>query len=115
MEKIIKSKQFNASAARQGKNAALRFAATFGLNPNSDAGFQALVQTLKDDDPGVRIMAASKLARVSSSRTDVAFKALESLADDKDADVRRPDASLPGGPDAETVEAVRAVNGSAQV
>jgi HEAT repeat protein len=88
LEKIIKSKQFNASAARQGKDAALRFAATFGLNPNSDAGFQALVQTLKDDDPGVRIMAASKLARVSSSRTDVAFKALESLADDKDADVR---------------------------
>ena len=33
-------------------------------------------------------MAATKLARVSSSRTDVAFKALESLADDKDADVR---------------------------
>ncbi len=88
LEKIIKSKQFNASAARQSKDAALRFAATFGLNPNSDAGFQALVQALKDEDPGVRIMAATKLARVSSSRTDVAFKALESLADDKDADVR---------------------------
>ncbi len=37
---------------------------------------------------GVRIMAATKLARVSPSRTDVAFKALGSLADDKDADVR---------------------------
>ena len=88
LEKIIKSKQFNASAARQSKDAALRFAATFGLNPNSDAGLQALVQTLKDEDPGVRIMAATTLARVSSSRTEVAFKALESLADDKDADVR---------------------------
>ena len=50
-------------------------------------GFRA-VQALKDEDPGVRIMAATKLAGVSSSRTDVAFKALESLADDKDADVR---------------------------
>ena len=39
LEKFIKSKQFNASAARQSKDAALRFAATFGLNPNSDAGF----------------------------------------------------------------------------
>jgi hypothetical protein len=33
-------------------------------------------------------MAATKLARVSPSRTDVAFKALGSLVDDKDADVR---------------------------
>ena len=46
------------------------------------------MQTLKDEDPGVRIMAATKLATVSSSRTEGAFKALESLANDKDADVR---------------------------
>ncbi len=87
--KIIKSKQFNASAAAKSKDAALRFAATFGLNPNSDAGFQELVQTLKDEDPGVRIMAAMKLAGVgvSSSRTDAAVKALKTLANDKDADV----------------------------
>ncbi len=88
LEKIIKSKQFNASSAAQSKDAALRFAAAFALNPNSDAGFQALVQTLKDEDPGVRIMAARKLASVSSSRSDAAFKALKSLADDKDDDVR---------------------------
>jgi len=88
LEKIIKSKQFDASSAAKSKDAALRFAATFGLDPNSDAGFQALVQTLKDEDPGVRIMAATKLTGVSSSRTKVAFKALESLADDKDANVR---------------------------
>src|SRR5208337_4110664 len=59
-----------------------------GLDPNSDAGFKELEQALKDEDPGVRIMAATKLARVSSSRTDAAMKALGSLADDKDADVR---------------------------
>ncbi|MGB0068210.1 MAG: HEAT repeat domain-containing protein [Isosphaeraceae bacterium] len=88
MEEILKSKEFDASSAAKSKDAALRFTATFGFNPNSDAGFQALVQALKDEDPGVRIMAATKLAGVSSSRTDVAFKALESLADDKDADVR---------------------------
>ncbi len=88
LEKITKSKQFNASSAAKSKDAALRFAATFALDPNSDAGFQALVQTLKDEDPGVRIMAATRLAGVSSSRTKVAFKALESLANDKDADVR---------------------------
>ena len=113
--KIIKSKQFNASAARQSKDAALRFAAVFGLNPNSDAGFKALEETLKDEDPGVRIMAATKLARVSSSRTEAALKALESLANDKDADVRSQMQQLPGSPDAETVEVVRALNGSAQV
>ncbi len=88
LEKITKSKQFNAPSAAQSKDAALRFAAAFALNPNSDAGFQALVQSLKDEDPGVRIMAARKLASVSSSRTDAAFKALKSLADDKDDDVR---------------------------
>jgi len=86
--KIIKSKQFNASTAAKSKEAALRFAATFGLNPNSDAGFQALVQRLKDEDPGVRIMAAAKLGNVSSSRTEVALKILESLANDKDDEVR---------------------------
>jgi len=88
LEKNLKSKEFDASLTAKSKDAALRLAATFGLNPNSDAGFQELVQTLKDEDPGVRIMAATKLARVSSSRTDAAFKALKSLADDKDADVR---------------------------
>ena len=86
--RIIKSKQFNASTAAQSKDAALRFAAVFGLNPNSDAGFKGIEQALKDEDPGVRIMAATKLASVSSRRTDLAFKALKSLADDKDADVR---------------------------
>jgi len=75
-------------SAAKSNAAALHFAAVFGLDPNSDAGFKALEQSLKDEEPGVRIMAATKLARVSSSRTCVAFKALESLADDKDADVR---------------------------
>ncbi|MBV8312097.1 MAG: HEAT repeat domain-containing protein, partial [Planctomycetaceae bacterium] len=45
-------------------------------------------ESLKDEDPGVRIMAATKLARVSSSRTAVAFKALASSANDKDDEVR---------------------------
>ena len=57
-------------------------------------------------------MAATKLARVSSSRTDVAFKALESLADDKDADVRdQMHRSLAGL--TPTLEIVRAVNEAA--
>jgi HEAT repeats len=88
LEKNLKSKHFDASTARQSKDAALRFAATYGLNPNSDAGFRELELALKDEDPGVRIMAAAKLGNVSSSRTEVAFKVLKSLADDKDADVR---------------------------
>ena len=88
MEEILKSKGFDASSAAKSKDAALRFTATFGFNPNSDAGFQALVQALKDEDPGVRIMAATKLGNVSSSRTQVALKVLESLANDKDDEVR---------------------------
>ena len=66
----------------------MRFAAVFGLNANSDAGFKLIEESLKDEDPGVRIMAATKLAGVSSTRAEVALKALESLANDKDAEVR---------------------------
>ncbi len=88
LDKICKSKQFNASEARQSKDAALRFTAVFALNPNSDEGFKLLGKFLKDDDPGVRIMAATKLGQVSSSRAEAARTALQSLADDKDADVR---------------------------
>jgi HEAT repeat protein len=87
LERIIKSEQFDASLAAKNNNAALRFTAVFGLNPNSDAGFKMLEESLKDKDPGVRIMAATKLGKVSSSRTEVAHKALESLASDKDDDV----------------------------
>jgi HEAT repeat protein len=88
LEKITKSKQFNASTAEQSQDAALRFTAAFALDPNSDSGFRTLEKALKDEDPGVRIMAATKLAKVSSSRTNLASKALQSLANDKDAEVR---------------------------
>ncbi len=71
MEEILKSKEFDASSAMKSKDAALRFTATFGLYPKSDAGFQALVQTLKDEDPGVRIMAAMKLAKDADVRSQM--------------------------------------------
>ena len=101
LAKITKSKQFNASEARQSKGAAMRFTAVFALNPNSDAGFKLIEQSLKDEDSGVRIMAGAKLAAVSSSRHEEAVKALKSLANDKDEEVRQPDASLAASPVAE--------------
>ncbi len=88
LAKITKSKQFNASEARQSEGAAMRFTAVFALNPNSDAGFKLIEQSLKDEDSGVRIMAGAKLAAVSSSRHEEAVKALKSLANDKDEEVR---------------------------
>ena len=67
----------------------MRFTAVFALNPNSDAGFKLIEQSLKDEDSGVRIMAGAKLAAVSSSRHEEAVKALKSLANDKDEEVVR--------------------------
>ena len=88
LDRLAKSPSFDAAAAARSPTAALRFAAGYATNPNSDEGFQSLVRALKDDDPGVRIMAATRLAEVSSGRTEAALKALESLAGDKDEDVR---------------------------
>ncbi len=87
LEKIVKSKEFPALAAAQSKDPAQRFAAVFGLSPNSDAGFQALLRALKDEDPGVRIMAAANLAKASSRRSEEAVNAVKSLAADQDAEV----------------------------
>ena len=52
MEEILKSKEFDASSAAKSKAAALLFAATFGLDPNSDAGFKELEQALEDEESG---------------------------------------------------------------
>jgi hypothetical protein len=88
LEKITRSAAFNTAAARESKEAPLRFAAAYGMNPNTDEGFQSLSSALKDQDPGVRFIAAVKLGTVSPSRADAARKALESLADEKDEEVR---------------------------
>ena len=89
LEKITKSAAFNAAAARESKEAPLRFTAAYGLNPNSDEGFQSLTRAMKDPDPGVRFIAAVKLGTVSPGRADATRKALESsLADEKNDDVR---------------------------
>ena len=87
LEKIVKSKTFDVVSAMKSKDASLRFVAVFGLDPGSDAGFQALVKALGDEDPGVRIMAAARIARVPSNRTASALNALESLSKDANPDV----------------------------
>ena len=46
----------------------MRFTAVFALNPNSDEGFKWLEGFLKDDDPGVRIMAAPGWDSLSQPR-----------------------------------------------
>ena len=115
LEKIIKSKQFNASAARQGKDAALRFAATFGLNPNSDAGFQAAGADAQGRGSGGPDHGRGEARQGLLQSHRCCLQGPRIVGGRQGCRRTRPDASLPGGPDAETVEAVRAVNGSAQV
>ncbi len=88
LAKLIKSKQFHASEAIRSQDAALRFVAVYGLDPKSDTGFKMLEEALKDEDPGVRIVAAANLAKASARRHELAIKTLESLANDKEEDVR---------------------------
>jgi HEAT repeat protein len=88
LDQIIKSGKFDAKAAGHSKDAALRFAAVFGLNPNSNEGWPALLQALKDTDPGVRLLAVNRLGGAAQTRAESALKALQPLADDPDADVR---------------------------
>jgi HEAT repeat protein len=88
LERMNKSAAFDAAAFRKSRDAFLRFAATFGLNPNTDEGFQSLSEALRDVDPGVRMVAAMKLGTVSSKRAAAARKALEARAEEKDTEVR---------------------------
>jgi HEAT repeat protein len=87
LDKILKTKAFDAAAARQSKDAALRFAAIYGLKPSSDARFQDLVHALADPDPGVRIMAATRLSEVPRDKAPAALEALKSLSKDPSPDV----------------------------
>jgi HEAT repeat protein len=88
LEKIVKSASFNAEEALRSKDAAQRFAAVFGLSSGSDEGMNSLCKALTDVDPGVRFLAARKLGNVSGQRSAAALKALKSLVDEKDEDVR---------------------------
>jgi HEAT repeat protein len=88
LDRLTKFPAFDTASAARSPTAALRFAAIYATNPNSDNGFQRLVQALEDEGPGVRIMAATRLAGVSSGRAEAALKALETVAGDKDEDVR---------------------------
>jgi HEAT repeat protein len=88
LQKITKSAAFDAGAARQSKEAPLRFAATFALSPNSEEGLPLLAKALRDEDPGVRQVAATRLGTASSKRAAAARQALEAGADDKDPNVR---------------------------
>jgi HEAT repeat protein len=88
LEKIVKSGKFAAQAARHSSDPALRFAAVFGLNPSSDHGLKAILQALKDEDPGVRLLAVTRLGKAPASHAKLALESLESLANDKDGDVR---------------------------
>jgi HEAT repeat protein len=84
--KITKSTSFDAAEARQSKEAPLRFAAAFGLNPDSDEGLALLTSALLDQDPGVRIMAATKLGTASSKKA-AALRALQAQSGEKDPGV----------------------------
>jgi HEAT repeat protein len=88
LEKIVASAAFDAQSAWHSKEAALRLAAVFSFEPGSEKGLQAIIKALRDEDPGVRILAVTKLCSASSRRAADALKALESLAEDRDADVR---------------------------
>jgi HEAT repeat protein len=88
LQKITRSTAFDATAARASKDASLRFAAVFSLDADSEGGLQSLGDALKDDDAGVRLMAATRLGKVNSKRAHAALAALKRLSDDKDEDVR---------------------------
>jgi HEAT repeat protein len=87
LARIVKSPVFDAAAARKSKEAPLRFMAIFGLKPDSDEGFPLLVGALKDEDPGVRFLAAMKLGEASSKKA-AARQALEAHSGEKDAGAR---------------------------
>jgi HEAT repeat protein len=86
--RIVKSGAFDAGAAGHSNDAALRFAAVFGLAPDSQGGLQAIVAALVDKDPGVRKLAVTRLGAAPSRFADAALKALDGLAADRDPDVR---------------------------
>lgn len=88
LERITKSAVFDASSARQSQDPPVRFAATFGLNPSTEEGFRLLTSALKDQDPGVRLLAVVRLGTASGKRAAAARKVLDALAAEPDADVR---------------------------
>src|SRR5262249_10958327 len=88
LEKIVASAEFDAKAALKSEEAALRFAAVFGLSPQSEEGLHALSMALKDKDAGVRLMAVTRLGSAPARFADTASKAVESIANDGDSDVR---------------------------
>jgi HEAT repeat protein len=87
LEKVLKSKSWDAKAARESKDAALRFAAIYGMKAESDTTFHDLVNALADQDSGVRIIAAMRLAAVPARLHDSALQALASLSKDTNPDV----------------------------
>jgi HEAT repeat protein len=88
LQKIVASATFDALRAWRSKDPSVRFAAVFGQDPGSEQGLQALLKALKDDDPGVRVLAVTRLGCAPPKSASLALKALESLADDPDADVQ---------------------------
>jgi HEAT repeat protein len=88
LAKITKSPTFDMAGAARSQSAALRFAAAFGTDSDSEAGLQALTRALKDEDPGVRTIAGTRLGGASSKHAAAALRALESMADDKNSDAR---------------------------
>jgi HEAT repeat protein len=88
LAEIVKSPAFDAKAAWQSKDPSLRFAAVFGLDPGSKEGMPAILQALKDEDSGVRLLAVTRMCSASAARAEAALKAIEPLANDTDADVR---------------------------